>query len=227
MNKITLTIDGSDIVADRGTTILEVALQNGIYIPHLCYHPQLKPSGVCRLCLVEVGDSEPVISCRTAVEPGMVVRTRSPELDRVRRSIVELLVADHHETCRGCPANRKCELQRIMAHVRIDRKKVRRLRLPKVELPLDTSNPCFDYDRNRCVLCEICMRTCEGIHGVSDLELVGRGYDTKIAFFGNKSRCESCWECVARCPVGALVPKDVERHMRGSGRTLDSRAHKA
>ncbi len=94
-----------------------------------------------------------------------------------------------------------------MAHLRIDRRRIRRLRLPKEELPLDTSNPFFDYDPNKCVLCNICVQTCEDIHGSSSLYFVGRGYDAKIAFFGDKSRCESCGECVARCQVGALMPK--------------------
>lgn len=207
MDRITLTIDGSDIVAHGGTTILEAALQNGIYIPHLCYHPDLKPYGACRLCIVEVGDGQLVISCRTSVEQGMVVKTRSPKVDEVRRITIELLVANHHISCRGCPSSGHCELQRIMAFIRIDRKRVRRLRLPKEEMSLDTSNPFFDYDPNKCVLCGICVRACEEIQGVNAFNFVGRGYGTKIAFFGDKSRCESCRGCVLRCPVGALILK--------------------
>jgi len=207
MKKIALTIDGQDIIANRGTTILEAALKNGIYIPHLCYHPDLTSRGACRLCIVELGDGQLVTSCRTPVEPGMVVRTRSPEVDKVLRPIVELLIADHHSTCRGCASSGRCELQRIMAYLHIDRRRVRRLRLPEEELPGETSHPFFDYDPNKCVLCGICVRTCEDVQGVSALHFVGRGYDTKIAFFGNKSRCESCGECVLRCPVGALISK--------------------
>jgi len=139
----------------KGKTILEAALQNDIYIPHLCYHPDLESIGACR----------------------------------------------------GCSSSRQCELQRIMAYLHIDRRRIRRLRLPKEDLPKDTSNPFFDYDPNKCVLCGICVQTCEDVQGVSALHFVGRGYDTKIAFFENKSRCESCGECVLRCPVGALIPK--------------------
>ena len=209
MDKIALTIDDQEIIADRGMTILEAALQNGIYIPHLCYHPELKPSGACRLCIVEVDEGQLVISCRTPVEQGMAVRTRSSGVDKVRRIAVELLIADHHITCRGCPSSGHCELQRIMAYLRIDRRRVRRLRPPKEELPRDTSNPFFDYDPNKCVLCGICVQTCEDVQGVSALHFMGRGYGTKIAFFGDKSRCESCRECVTRCPVGALVAKNT------------------
>lgn len=218
MDRIALSIDCSDIVAASGMTILEAALNNGIYIPHLCYHPDLRPSGACRLCWVEVGDAELVISCRTPVEQGMVVKTRGQEVDRVRRPIVEVLIANHHETCRGCASSGQCELQRIMAHLRIDRRRVRRLRLPKEELPRDTSNPFFDYDPNRCVLCGICVRTCEEIQGANAIDLVGRGYITKVAPFGGQplaqSRCESCGECVVRCPVGALVLKKIQRPLR-------------
>ena len=207
MDKICFAIDGRQVVADKGATILEVALQNDIYIPHLCYHSSLKPKGACRLCNVEVNDGELVTACRTPAEEGMEVKTHSPGIDRAVRPIVELLVADHHASCRGCASSGRCELQKIMANLRIDRRRVRRLRPPKEELPLETLNPCFDYEPNKCVRCGICVQTCEDLCGMSYLYFVERGYSTKIAFFGDKSRCESCGQCVARCPVGALVSK--------------------
>jgi len=207
MEKIALTIDGVDIIADKGTTILTAALNNGIYIPHLCYHPDLKPAGVCQLCLVELGDGRLVTSCLTPVEQGMAVRTRSAEVNKMQRTIVELLVANHHTDCRHCPQTGHCELQRIMAYLHVSVKRMRPLRLAKEKLPWDTSNPFFDYDPNRCILCGICVRTCEDIQGVSALQFMGRGYNAKIAFFGDGSKCELCGECVTRCPVGALMPK--------------------
>lgn len=209
MDRIRLVINGRQVAANRGSTILEVALENDIYIPHLCYYPTLKPRGACRLCIVEVNSRDLVAACRTPAEAGMVVNTDSPEVDKVVRPIVELLIADHHASCRGCPSSGRCALQKIIAHFRIDRKRVRRLRLPREEMSLDTSNPVFDYDPNRCVLCGICLQTCEATQGVSLLYYVGRGYGTTIAFFGDSSRCESCGECVARCPVGALIPKSA------------------
>lgn len=96
-----------------------------------------------------------------------------------------------------------------MAGLRISAKRMRPLRWAKEELPRDTSHPVFDYDPARCVLCGICLKTCESIHGVSAIQFIGRGYTTKIGFFGEKSRCESCGECVTRCPVGALFPKQA------------------
>ena len=205
MEKVTLTINGLEVVADKQATILQTALREGIYIPHLCYHPDLKPSGVCRLCMVDV-DGKVVISCQTVVEQAMVIRTRSLELDKVVRANVELLVANHHLSCRGCPGSGPCALQKIMASIRVDRKRLRRLRTPQEELDRDHSNPFFDYDPNKCVLCGICVHTCEKIQGA--LNVVNRGYSTRIAFFGDPSRCESCDECVARCPVGALIAKE-------------------
>lgn len=209
MGKICFTIDGRQVIADKGATILEVALQNDIYIPHLCYHPSLKPGGTCRLCTVEVNAGELVTACRTPAEEGMKVRIRSPEVDRAVRPIVELLIADHHASCRGCPSNGRCKLQKMMANLRIDRRRVRRLRSPKEELPLETLNRCFDYEPNKCVRCGICVQTCEDLHGTSYLYFVERGYSTKIAFFGDESKCVSCLECVARCPVGVLISRNA------------------
>jgi len=205
MDKVTLNIDGQEVTADKETTVLQTALHNDIYIPHLCYHPDLKPSGVCRLCMVEI-EGKIVFSCRTPVEQGMVIKTKTPEIEKARRTNIEMLVANHHISCRGCPGRGQCALQKIMAFIHIDKKRVRRLRPPKEELPQDNLNPFFDYDPNKCVVCEICVRTCEEIQHA--LNIVGRGYSTKIAFNGDSSKCESCMECVARCPVAGLIPKE-------------------
>ena len=207
MEKVSLTIDGLEVVVNKGTSVLEAALRNSIYIPHLCYYPDLEARGTCRLCIVEIDDGELVTSCRMPVASGMVVKTKSSQIDKVIRPVVELLIADYHASCAGCPSSGHCELQKIMAHLRIDRRRVRRLGLPKVKAPLDTTNPCFDYDANRCVLCGICVQTCEHAQGISSLYCVGRGYGTKIGFYGDKSKCESCKECMGRCPVGALVSR--------------------
>jgi formate dehydrogenase major subunit len=224
MEKIGLTIDGLNIIADKEMTVLEAALQNGIYIPHLCYHPDLKPFGGCRLCIIETDDEQLLISCRTPVKQGMVVRTRSPEIDKIRCVVVEMLFADHHTDCHGCAKTRQCELLKIGAYIRLDRKeRLPRLRWAKEELPPDTSNPFFDRDHNKCVLCGICVRTCEDIMKVSAIDFANRGYASKIATLGDKpivqSRCVSCGECVVRCPVAALVPKNVQ-HPRGEVKTV-------
>ena len=208
MGKVTFTIDEQMLEANEGTSVLAAALQNDIYIPHLCYHPELESRGACRLCLVEI-DGSLVTACRTPVEADMVIRTNTTKIDRAIRPVVELLIANHHITCRGCPSSGKCQLQKLMAELRIDRRRVRRLRVPEEELPLDTSPPCFDYDPNKCVLCGICIQTCEKIHGTSSLYFLNRGTDTRVAFYGDEAGCASCLECINRCPVGVLLPKQA------------------
>ncbi|MFQ5792865.1 MAG: 2Fe-2S iron-sulfur cluster-binding protein, partial [Acidobacteriota bacterium] len=205
MDQAMLTIDGLEVSADRGMTVLEAALAGGIYIPHLCYHPDLEPVGVCRLCMVEIEGRGLTLGCRAPVEPGLVVRTESPEIDMVRRVAAELLIVNHHADCLACTKNDRCELQRIASYVGIDAERLERLRRPEREIPVDTSNPFFDLDPNKCVLCGICVRTCEEIQGVGAIDFGFRGYDTTVSTFAGKplveSRCESCGECVVRCPV--------------------------
>lgn len=210
MREVTLVIDDVKIVVPEGMTILEAALQNGIYIPHLCHHPDLKPAGVCRLCLVEVG-GRMLVSCNAAVAEGMTVRTNTPEVAKVRRVAAELLIADHDAACLSCGKNNSCKLQEIASFVGIDRDRLEGLKASE-RRPVDRSHPFIVRDYNKCVLCGICVRTCEEIQGISAIDYALRGYATKISTFGDKplleSVCESCGECVARCPVGALLPKN-------------------
>ena len=218
MDKITFTIDGLKITTDIGKTVLEAALENDIYIPHLCYHPDLESVGVCRLCMVEIEGRGLVISCHTPIEEDLVVKTESPEINKARRAACELLIANHHADCLSCAKNNNCELQRIAVYLGIDKERLKRLRSPARTLPVDASNPFFDRDPNQCVLCGICVRTCEKLQGVSAIDFVFRGYNTVIGTFGNKpieeSNCESCGECVTRCPVGALIPKKFQQPSR-------------
>jgi NADH dehydrogenase/NADH:ubiquinone oxidoreductase subunit G len=211
MENIKLSINGQEIEAAKGTTILKAALANGIYIPHLCYHPELEPQGACRLCIVEIGDGELVTSCRVLVEPGMQVKTKSPKIARALRPVVELLIANHHVTCKGCASSGKCELQKVTASSpggRVDRKRVQRL-LPPEEVPHEDFNGVFDYNPNKCVLCGICVNTCAARQKLSLLHFTGRGYGTKVSFYGDRATCEACRECAARCPVKVLVFKEV------------------
>jgi formate dehydrogenase major subunit len=206
MNSVTLYIDDKLITADKNKTIMEAALENDIYIPHLCYHPELKPKSACRLCMVEVNGNSPVLSCQTRVEAGMKVSTRSPAVDRLVLPIVELVIVDHHTSCSGCPGNKKCELQKIMAHFHIDRKRLQRLRPPAAAKPTEALNSFLNYDPNRCVRCGICLQTCEDLSGRGYLYFVDRGYSTQIAFYGDESICATCLKCIPGCPVGALLP---------------------
>ncbi|HIQ19980.1 MAG TPA: formate dehydrogenase subunit alpha [Planctomycetes bacterium] len=217
-SNMTITIDGQPVAAEPGMTILEAALAAGIYIPNLCHHPDLKPVGICRLCMVELDGRGLTLSCMTPVAEGMDVRTESPDIDKVRRVATELLIANHYPDCLACAKNDRCELQRIAAYVGVDQKGLERLRRTERRFEVDRSNPFFDYDPNQCVLCGICVRTCDEIVGVNALDYAFRGFQTVVSTFGNRpiaeSTCVSCGECVVRCPVGALVPKDMPRPSR-------------
>lgn len=205
MDRVRLTIDDRAVTADAGTSVLEASLANDIYIPHLCYHPALPARGACRLCMVEV-NGRLVTACRIPVEAGMVVRTNTPEVERSVRPVAEMMIANHHASCRGCPSSGKCQLQTVMARLRIDRRRVRRLPPPQPAPPPDMEfSPCFGYDAGKCIVCGICVETCERIHGRGYLQFINRGSETRVAFFGEESACRSCMECVSRCPVGVLL----------------------
>ena len=218
MDKVTLVIDNMKIVANEGTSILEAALANGIYIPHLCHHRDLEPVGVCRLCMVEIAGRGLTVSCRAPAEDGLVVRTDGPEIDKVRRVAMELLIANHHVDCLACGQNNQCAIQELAAYVGVAPERLEQLRKPQRSSPIDTSNPFFDRDPNKCVLCGICIRTCDELQQVNSIDFTFRGPQTTVGTFGSKpiaeSKCESCGECVVRCPVGALMPKNFQRPSR-------------
>ena len=215
---VTLTIDGVKVQAAAGTTLLEAALAHDIYIPHLCHHPDLTPVGVCRLCLVEVDGRGQTLACRAPVEEGLVVATESPRIDLARRIALELLLANHDGDCLECASNNNCQLQKIASYVGVDPERMARLRRREPVCRVDSSNPFFNLDHGKCVLCGICVRTCDEIVGVGALDFAFRGFNAVISTFGNQpvaqSRCVSCGECVVRCPVGALVPKVFQKPSR-------------
>jgi formate dehydrogenase major subunit len=209
--QVTLTIDGQEITVPEGTLLLDAALQNEIYIPHLCHHPDLKPVGACRLCGVEIDGAPMTMSCTTPAQDGMSVLTDSPAIHQSRSMVMEMLIADHHMDCLACNSSSFCELQRISAYLGIQPERVARLQPRQKSMPVDRSNPFFSFDPNKCILCGICVRTCEQIVGLGALSFIERGPDTLIGTFGERplaeSICESCGECVVRCPVGALASR--------------------
>ncbi|HEX3013264.1 MAG TPA: molybdopterin-dependent oxidoreductase, partial [Methanobacterium sp.] len=211
-DKITLFIDGMRIEADKGDTILKAALKNDIYIPNLCFNHDLKPFGACRLCMVQNKDERLVTSCETLVEDGMEIVTENKRINQVRKLVAQLLIVNHEMDCLTCSKNDQCKLQEIAAYLGIEKEDLGNLRRSVKDIPEDKSNPFFTRDFKKCILCGICVRACDEILGVNAIDFGYRGYDTKITTFGDKpileSNCVSCGECVAACPVGALVPNE-------------------
>ncbi|MBW1785607.1 MAG: (2Fe-2S)-binding protein [Deltaproteobacteria bacterium] len=208
----TITVDDKSIEAREGTTVLQACLENGIYIPNLCHMDGMAhPPASCRLCLVEVeGEDRPVTSCTTAAANGLAVRTDTPEVRRLQRTALQLLLSVHDVDCGRCPANKKCELQRMAAFLKVGLKPKRLERFLK-EPGIDRTHPFLDYYPNRCVLCGRCAVVCTKEHGRAYLTFAKRGLDTVLSFFGEEdvsvTPCQNRFPCVGVCPVGALVPK--------------------
>ncbi|MBN2006858.1 MAG: formate dehydrogenase subunit alpha [Anaerolineae bacterium] len=210
MTEIHLTINGQPVTAQTGQTVLEAARQAGIEIPTLCHHPDLKPTGACRMCLVEVEKMRgPSTACTLPVADGMVVRTHTEEIINLRKFVLSMLLTDHPNECMTCEVDGRCELQRWVYEYDVkwpDHSGKRHNR------PVDSDpNPVVFVDMNKCILCGRCVRACAEIQGCNVWNYSQRGFDTLIVAGANQpmldAGCESCGNCVAYCPVGALFDK--------------------
>ncbi len=209
---VKLLVDNKEIEVEEGATLLQACLENGIYIPNLCYLEDMEsPSASCRLCFVEIeGEDRPVTSCAIKVREGLVVRTDTPPVRRLQHSALQLLLSVHHVDCARCIANKKCELQRIAKFLKVGLKP-KRLELFLKDADPDHDHPFLDYYPNRCVLCGKCVFVCRQHHGKPFLTFAGRGSDTVISFYGEKGvsslPCREGTLCVDICPVGAITTK--------------------
>ncbi len=240
MDEINLTINEQEVKAQKGMTVLEAAQAAEIYIPTLCYFPDLESYGGCRLCIVEIEKVRGLpTACTYPASDGMVVHTETEAVNNVRHTALELLLTSHPcdclechrrkrcgpfdiclrhvavtDRCVVCTANEQCELQDVVDYLGMNKHKVQ-LGWTSGTFSVDTSNPFFNLDRNRCILCARCVRACTEITGVGAIDMAYRGYSMKVATFGDKplmdSICRSCGECMVRCPVGALTPKEILR----------------
>ncbi len=216
---IALTIDGMMIQVRDGTTVLDAARKAGVYIPTLCHDEDLTPYGACRLCVVEIENMRGLpTSCTTLATDGMVVRTETPAVERSRRATIELIMANHPGDCLSCAQNQNCELQKVTHYVGVDEGHFKRLRQRTRVVPVDDSNPAYVRDMNKCILCARCVRACHEITGIDAIDLAFRGNAATVSGFGDKpimlSRCETCGECVSRCPTGALVFRNTRQATR-------------
>jgi formate dehydrogenase beta subunit len=232
-DKINLTIDGTDVEAEKGFTVLQAAQSAGLYIPTLCYHPDLMPYGGCRLCIVEIENMRGFpTSCTTPATDGMVVSTSTPQLQELRKSFLQLILTEHPnacltchrrercgpydiclrhvavtERCVSCPKNKQCELQYLVDYIGIDE-----VVLPYryKGLPVDFERePLIQRDYNFCILCGRCVQVCTDARGIGAVSFVNRGIDTVVGTAFDKplqdSGCRFCGACVEVCPTGALM----------------------
>jgi len=215
---IQITIDERAVSARNGRTILEVAFENGIDIPNLCHDSRLKPTGACRLCLVEVeGQRAPVTACTFQVTAGMVVRTNTDLIRQLRRTILELLFYEHRGVCTTCDENGECKLQRYGYEYQLSDEV---FQLPTVDANGDnytTGNEAMEYDVGKCIRCGRCVRICQEVQMDYALTFKDRAASVEVSTAFdmplNESTCELCGQCISTCPTGALY----ERAAKGKG----------
>jgi formate dehydrogenase major subunit len=211
---VEVEIDGMSVAVPEGTSVMRAAALAGVDVPKLCATDSLEAFGSCRLCLVEVdGMKGTPASCTTPVRSGMTVKTQTPKLEKLRRGVMELYISDHPLDCLTCSANGDCELQDMSGVVGL-----REVRYGvgegenHLDAPKDTSNPYFDFDASKCIVCSRCVRACDEVQGTFALTIDGRGFDSKVSAGGNlfmDSECVSCGACVQACPTATLEERTV------------------
>ena len=202
-------VDDKEIEAEEGTILLQACLVNDIYIPNLCYLEEMEhPPASCRMCFVEIeGEGGPVASCTVRVQDRMVVKTDTPLVRRLQRSALRLLLSVHDVDCAHCPANKKCELQRIAKFLKVGLKPKgleQFLKSPEIY----EGHPILNYYPSRCILCGKCVFMGQKRDGKPFLTFAKRGFETVISFHGEKDSPrlpdETYMACVEVCPVGAI-----------------------
>ena len=235
-DEISISFDGVEVKTSPGKMVLEAAIEGGVYIPYLCYHPGMKPFAACRMCVVGVegGRGFPA-SCALPVQDGMKIRNEVDDVQRLRRSVMDMLLAEHpsgcltchrvdicgptsvclrnvsvNDRCVTCPKNERCELKDTVRYLGMDLESP--LEYKYRNIPLELGDPFYDRDYNLCIVCGRCVRACEELRGDDAICFTERSGTALVGTsFGTsllESGCEFCGACIDVCPVGALVETD-------------------
>ncbi|MDD4238908.1 MAG: 2Fe-2S iron-sulfur cluster-binding protein [Desulfotomaculaceae bacterium] len=219
MANVTLTINSEQVTVPAGTKVLDAAREAGFFIPTFCHDPEAPGYGGCRICVVNIkGARSLMASCVTEATNGMVVETESPDVVEARKTILELLLANHPTDCLTCDKNGDCKLQDYAYRYGVGSSGFGG---EKHSYPVDNSNPYITRDLNKCILCGRCVRTCAQVEDRQVIDFAYRGFQTRVAPAMDtnlaESACVSCARCVAVCPVGALTYTNLS----GKGRTYE------
>jgi len=214
MTEIHVVINGKEMSGHEEMTILQAAQQIGIEIPTLCYSPDLSPTGVCRICAVEVEGSRTLVgACHTPIAPGMIIHTHSPKVLAARRANVELLQAAHDSVCVTDPTCQRCELHDLCSDLQVKPIgfRVRQRR----SYPIEETNPYVRRDMSKCILCRRCISACSEIAKKNIFAMAYRGYNSKVVVdcddVLNTEICRDCGICIDYCPTNALSrPRETQ-----------------
>lgn len=214
MNMVNIKINNKNVSVPAGTSILNAAKEIGITIPNLCYHPDQEVKANCRVCVVEVEGARTLqASCATEVREGMIVRTNTNRVRNARKTVIELMLANHDMNCTACKKNNQCSLQEISANLG-----VRESRFTNVvrDQEIDTSSPSIERNQNKCIKCGRCIQMCSEVQGLAILDYIGRSDDVEVkpafGWYLGDVACVACGQCSVVCPVAAITEKeDIEQ----------------
>jgi NADH-quinone oxidoreductase E subunit len=226
MADMRVMIDGKETTGHDGMTILEAAEKAGIHIPTLCHKPELRPTGVCRICVVEVEGSNRLIgACHTPIMNGMVVHTQSHRVVMSRKVTLELMLAAHPGPCLLDSSIKQCELNKIAAELEVTPPRFH-VRQPR-SYPVEEASPYVCRDLSKCIMCYRCVKACEALAKKNIYTIGYRGFDSKVIVDCdeplNKEECKDCGICIDYCPTSALrrprswVGEDVTERDRTGG----------